>query len=62
MTSGKISIDIDKSLTERLLIEYCLMLKHSGYDYSFPFCFYALAKHWHFDKLNYYLKLIEEKE
>jgi len=52
-------ISIDKKLTEQSLIEYCLNIKSSGYDCKFIFFLYALGKHWHIDKLSYYIKLLD---
>ncbi|GAG87706.1 unnamed protein product [marine sediment metagenome] len=50
---------IKSELTEQDLIEGCLNLWHSGYDYKIPFMFHALANSWHYNKLFYYMELIE---
>jgi len=58
---GKLLINID--LSERDLVEGCLNLYHSGYEYKLillMLSLYALQNRWHFNKLDYYLKLIEE--
>jgi hypothetical protein len=60
MTQGKLTIKIDEKVTEQNLIENCLMYKHSGYEYLLTLSLYALAEKWNFNKLSYYLNLIEE--
>jgi len=57
---NKMKIEIDKEITESNLVEQCLNLKHSGYDYRLLFYFYTLGKRWHITKLNYYMRLIEK--
>lgn len=62
MTKNKktMKLEIDKDITESNLVEQCLNLKHSGYDFKLLLLFYALGKKWHHNKLFYYLRLIEE--
>ena len=55
---GKIAI-ISK-VGEIDLIERCLSLYHSNYDYKFLLALHSLANGWHIDKLTYYINLIEE--
>ena len=50
---------IESNIPERDLIESCLNLFHSGYNYMIYLSFHALAKGWHIDKLLYYIKVIE---
>lgn len=59
MTQG--TIKIESKITERDLIENCLNYYHSGYDYKILLSFYTFAHHWNFNKLNYYIHLIEDK-
>ena len=47
------------NVKEKDLIEYCLSLYHSGYNYTFILAFHSLINSWHIDKLNYYVKLAE---
>lgn len=60
--TGKFNIKVDKSITEQLLIENCIMYKLSGLEYIPLFVFYALAESWHIDKLIYYKDLLEKVE
>jgi len=53
-------LTIKINTTEQELVESCLNLKASGFEYMFMFSLFALAKSWHIDKFNYYFKLIEE--
>lgn len=57
MKAKKLTIDV--KVPENYFIEWCLNMRYSGYDYTLAFAFYALANHWHINKLKYYLKLIE---
>ncbi len=57
---NKFSIKIDEKITEQRMMEWCLNLKGSGYDSTFQFCLYAFLKSWHFSKLTYYRKLLED--
>jgi len=52
-------MEIKSNIREKDLIEYCLNMWHSGYDYKLPFFFHALANSWHSDKLFYYIDIIE---
>ena len=55
----KKTITLNIQANEKDLVESCLNLKHSGYEYMFMFSLFALAKSWHLDKFSYYYKLIE---
>lgn len=55
----KNQIKLNPAINERFLVESCLNLAHSGYDYSIYLAFYALSKRWHINKLIYYVNLIE---
>jgi hypothetical protein len=53
---------INKKLTEQEIIEHCLMLYHSGYEFMHLLGFYAFDKGWNLNKLLYYVKLIKEEK
>jgi len=55
-------LTIKTNVSERDLIEHCLNLKHSGYEYKLFIVLYALEKRWNIEKLIYYLNLIEDEE
>lgn len=57
---NKLKINIDKKITEQILMENCLNQISSGYDSTFLLCLYALEKGWDKDKLLYYLNLLKE--
>ena len=59
---GKFSIDIDKNIKEKNVVEYCLNLKCSGVNPILPLSLFALANRWHIDRLFYYVKLIENSQ
>jgi hypothetical protein len=58
---GKCSLNIDKKITEQMIIENCLMLKYSGLDYMTIFSFYTLGIGMNYKKFAYYLNLLGEK-
>jgi len=58
MTEGTITITSD--LSEQELVEQCLMLYHSGYEWYVPFVFHAIACKWKHQDIVYYINLIEE--
>ena len=62
MLKMKGTLIIKSEMTEQQIIEDSLMKYHSGYDYKITLLFYALAKSWNINKLNYYLGLIEEQK
>ena len=49
----------ESKVPERELMEWCLNLRHSGYDPMIILSFHALANRWHINKLAYYLRLLE---
>lgn len=53
------TITIKSEITEQELIEYCLNVHHSGYDYMFLIVFHSIANKWKLDKFTYYIRLIE---
>ena len=57
--NGLLKLQIPERITEQFLIEYCLNLYYSKYEYKFALGFYAFAKGWKYDKLIYYVNLIE---
>ena len=57
MGEGKFSIT--SKVTEQELMEWCLSLRHSGYDPMLYFGLHALANRWHINKLLYYVRLLE---
>lgn len=59
---GSCSLNIDKKITEQMIVENCLMLKYAGLDYMLILSFYALGKGWRYDKLIYYMDMLGEKE
>jgi hypothetical protein len=50
---------MESNVPEQFLIENCLNLYHSGFEYKHLLAFHALAHGWKYDKLIYYVKLIE---
>ncbi|HED05192.1 MAG TPA: hypothetical protein ENI61_00740 [Ignavibacteria bacterium] len=54
-------IKITSKVSEKDLIEHCLNLYHSGYDFTIILSFHAMACRWNFNKLKYYLILITEE-
>lgn len=54
------SITISSNIDECILIENCLMYYHAGYEYKHLLCFHALANSWKYDRLMYYINLIED--
>lgn len=60
MYQGKITIQ--SNVEEQALIENLLNMKHSGYNdnqLTFILSFHAMANKWKFDKVTYYLKVLE---
>jgi len=55
-----IKIKIPSEFTEQKLMEKCLNLASSGYEPTFYLLLYALKKKWHYEKLAYYILLLEE--
>ena len=60
MEEGKLGIQIDKRITDKVFMEYCLNLKASGYDPIILMGIYGLGKSWHFAKLLYLNQLLNE--
>jgi hypothetical protein len=58
---GNFKITIDKKVTEQGIVETCLNYVSAGLDYKILLFFYAFAQHWHYDKLIYYVNLIEKE-
>lgn len=61
----KSQLTIDTHLTEQQFMESLLNMKHSGVDENYiMICLslYALATSWYFDKLIYYVNLLELKD
>ena len=58
---GKLSIKIEKGITEQRIVEHCLMLYNSGYEFIHVLGFYAFGKGWKIDKLFYYVNLIKKE-
>ena len=53
------TFNIQIEVNEQDFIEYCLNLKHSGYDCTLMLLFYAVGERWHITKLAYYFKLLD---
>ena len=50
---------VESKIPERELMEWCLSLRHSGYDPMLYLGLHALANRWHINKLLYYVRLLE---
>jgi len=62
MKKSKFTINIDKKIIDKDLMEYCLNLKCSGYDPTLLWAFYSLGKGWHLNKLSFFLNKLTEIE
>ena len=62
MTQGQLKIQIDKKITDEMMMEYCLNLYFSGYDPFLLMGFYSLGKGWHFNKIVQLTNLMEDKK
>lgn len=56
----KISLKVDKKITEQVIVEDVLNKAASGYDNRLALLIYSMVKKWHYKKLLYYLNLFEE--
>lgn len=54
-------MELTSNVPEREMIEWCLMMRHSGYEYMHILGLHALAEGWHINKLFYYLDIIENE-
>ncbi len=52
-------LTIKSNVSEQDLIENCLMYYHAKYDYKLILVFHAMAHYWKWDKVAYYINLIE---
>ena len=55
-------LTISTTIEERDLVEHCLNLHYSGYDWKPILLFYALGHLWNIDKLLYYKSLMKEEK
>ena len=53
------NMTIKSSVKEQELMECLLNARHSGCDVLLPLSLHALAKGWHYNKLIYYINLLE---